>query len=660
MVRRGSIAGGKPTTRPFNEGFCDEEPKPHIAAAQVCLVALADIGFAQFLKHIGGKSWPVIGNRHSDLVIGPGRDCPDFSACKTDGVFNDGAKGVEDFGAAVQGRLLAARLVVVSQADPHGNAQTAVGGGGLFKHRTERHLGMDNIFRLALFTQLAEDDTAAFGLFGNELGVFIVRVIAVCIAGHLLRHQVDGCEGRSEFMGSHGGHGTERGKSLFTGHDHGGCIEGPDQARLVLAHAHSRDCKESQADRQSGEMAPAEQVGDNGYGIAEPGQRHRPHKHAAPQGKAEHGEGCCLHGFQDQGANHDRRDEEQQERVGEPARERNDGRKLGQVERDLCDRLPGLGQPIERQGEGEENVQPGRCGNGGEAKTDGHFETEPEIDDNDGGRLPCHSHPAERDESAEPGAAEGGAGTAEPFRRHGVDRFVDAEALVVCQIIHPPYLWQAATLCKANRQRHFRSMPIPMRLAPLAVSALALTGCGDPGPTPTAGGAQAGCMTRAYEQIGGPISLVDHTGAAVTEAAFKGEPSLVFFGFTYCPDVCPLTLVNIENALAALPEGTEPPRTILISIDPGRDTPEALATYIATEAFPDKITGLTGTEEQIRAATDAFLADYSRIDQPESLSEYTMNHTDLIYFMDENWEQKTFFPSITPPDEMAQCLGAFL
>ncbi|MEM7768659.1 MAG: SCO family protein [Pseudomonadota bacterium] len=201
------------------------------------------------------------------------------------------------------------------------------------------------------------------------------------------------------------------------------------------------------------------------------------------------------------------------------------------------------------------------------------------------------------------------------------------------------------------------------RAPPAAIAALAmmaLSGCSDGGPQPTAGGAEAGCLTRAYEQIGGPISLVDHEGNAVTEAAFKGEPSLVFFGFTYCPDVCPMTLVTIDQALKALPEGTEPPRTILVSIDPERDTPEALATYLSTDAFPDKITGLTGTPEQVRAAADAFIADYSRIDQPESLGEYTMSHTDLVYFMDGNWEQKTFFPSTTPPDEMARCLGEFL
>jgi len=204
-------------------------------------------------------------------------------------------------------------------------------------------------------------------------------------------------------------------------------------------------------------------------------------------------------------------------------------------------------------------------------------------------------------------------------------------------------------------------MPTSAPIAAAFVAALLLlSACGEAGPRPTAGGAEAGCMTRAYEQIGGPISLIDHTGKPVTEADYKGEPSLVFFGFTYCPDVCPLTLVNIDNALKALPEGVTPPRTILITIDPERDTPEALATYISTEAFPDRMVGLTGTAEQVRAAADEFLADYSRIEQPESLADYTMSHTDLIYFMDADWQQKTFFPSTTPPDEMARCLAEFL
>lgn len=173
----------------------------------------------------------------------------------------------------------------------------------------------------------------------------------------------------------------------------------------------------------------------------------------------------------------------------------------------------------------------------------------------------------------------------------------------------------------------------------------------------SSGGLQSGCASRAYSEIGGPISLTDHTGAAVTEANFKGAPTVIYFGFTYCPDVCPAALSTLGAAYRRLPQGETAPQTLLISVDPERDTPEALATYVTTPAFPAGLTGLTGTPEQIRAAADAFKADYARIDQPESLAEYTMDHTNLIYVMDEDWKLKTFFTHEDTPETISACLA---
>ena len=195
-----------------------------------------------------------------------------------------------------------------------------------------------------------------------------------------------------------------------------------------------------------------------------------------------------------------------------------------------------------------------------------------------------------------------------------------------------------------------------------AFSAALLSACGAPQSSePTAGGAQAGCSTRAYTEIGGPISLVDHTGKRVTEADYKGAPTLIYFGFTYCPDICPGTLVAVKNAYDRLPEGVEPPQTLLITVDPERDTPEALAAYVSTGAFPDNLVGLTGTPDEIAAAAEGFIAQYERIDTPESLSEYTMDHTSLLYLMDKNWTLKTFFAeSDADPASMAACLAEHL
>jgi protein SCO1/2 len=191
----------------------------------------------------------------------------------------------------------------------------------------------------------------------------------------------------------------------------------------------------------------------------------------------------------------------------------------------------------------------------------------------------------------------------------------------------------------------------------LGLAGLALAACNPSTSAPSAGGAAAGCMTRAYDTIGGPISLISHTGERVTEETYKGAPTLIYFGFTFCPDICPGTLVALNRAYDALPDNIEPPQTLLITVDPERDTPEALAEYVSTAAFPDNLVGLTGTEEEIAAAADAFIAQYERIETPDSLAEYTMDHTSLLYLMDENWELKTFFAEAdADPDYVAQCL----
>ncbi|MEO1552648.1 MAG: SCO family protein [Pseudomonadota bacterium] len=192
----------------------------------------------------------------------------------------------------------------------------------------------------------------------------------------------------------------------------------------------------------------------------------------------------------------------------------------------------------------------------------------------------------------------------------------------------------------------------------LSLVGLVVAACTPETPDATAGGAEASCMTRAYESIGGPISLVSHTGERVTEETFKGAPTLIYFGFTYCPDICPGTLVAVNRAYEALPDNISPPQTLLISVDPERDTSEALANYVATAAFPDNLVGLTGTEDEIAAAADAFFAQYERIETPDSLAEYTMDHTSLLYLMDENWQLKTFFAEAdADPEYIAQCLA---
>ena len=217
-----------------------------------------------------------------------------------------------------------------------------------------------------------------------------------------------------------------------------------------------------------------------------------------------------------------------------------------------------------------------------------------------------------------------------------------------------PLTCVSPALAPSAKCGHIALMIKPIFL--LCALGLGLAAC-SPAPEPTASDA---CLGRAYEEIGGPISLINQDGVAVTEEDFKGRPSLVYFGFAYCPDVCPATLSMLERAFRRLPEDISPPRTILISVDPERDTPDALKSYISYDAFPDDIVGLTGTEDQIRAAADEFLTDYSRVELPDSEAGYTMDHQSIVFLMDETWTLKTFFTHLSTDEDIASCLEAQL
>ena len=132
--------------------------------------------------------------------------------------------------------------------------------------------------------------------------------------------------------------------------------------------------------------------------------------------------------------------------------------------------------------------------------------------------------------------------------------------------------------------------------------------------------------------IGGPFRLVDQKGTPVTEAALQGHPSALFFGFTYCPDVCPTTLADMTIWLTDLGAGGDRLKVFFVTVDPERDTQEAMAAYL--EAFDPRITGLIGS----RAAIDAMLKGYRvysrKVDGTDS-APYTMDHTASVYLLDD-------------------------
>lgn len=142
--------------------------------------------------------------------------------------------------------------------------------------------------------------------------------------------------------------------------------------------------------------------------------------------------------------------------------------------------------------------------------------------------------------------------------------------------------------------------------------------------------------------VGGPLSLVDHDGQPFTEKRLKGNYSLVYFGFTHCPDICPTSLLTISHAINALEEKSDQVVPVFISLDPERDTPEKLKPYVSS--FHPRMIGLTGSPEQVKQAADAYKVYFSKVETPESALGYLVDHSGFIYLMGPTGEYITHFP----------------
>ena len=132
--------------------------------------------------------------------------------------------------------------------------------------------------------------------------------------------------------------------------------------------------------------------------------------------------------------------------------------------------------------------------------------------------------------------------------------------------------------------------------------------------------------------IGGPFTLTDQHGATVTEAALKGHPSALFFGYTFCPDVCPTTLYDMSQYLKQLGPDGDKLKVYFVTVDPERDTQASMATYLGS--FDPRITGLTGP----RPAIDQMLKEYRIYSKkiPTSDGNYSMDHTASVYLLDKD------------------------
>jgi len=159
--------------------------------------------------------------------------------------------------------------------------------------------------------------------------------------------------------------------------------------------------------------------------------------------------------------------------------------------------------------------------------------------------------------------------------------------------------------------------------------------------------------------IGGPFALTDHTGRRVTDEDFRGRYMLVFFGFTFCPDVCPSALQVVSAALDKLGPKAERFVPVLITVDPERDTPEQLALYV--QSFHPRLMGLTGTPAEIEAVAKAYRVHSvrKRVD-PKSSAGYTIDHPAQVYVMDPDGRYRAFLDYTKGVESVAASLARVL
>jgi protein SCO1/2 len=151
--------------------------------------------------------------------------------------------------------------------------------------------------------------------------------------------------------------------------------------------------------------------------------------------------------------------------------------------------------------------------------------------------------------------------------------------------------------------------------------------------------------------IGGPFTLVDQGGAVVDQSLLRGKWSAVFFGYTYCPDVCPTTLAALGQASVDLGDAARKLQVVFITIDPARDSPKALAAYLSSPSFPRNIHGLSGTPSQIATVAKAYHVYYQKVGAGDS---YTMDHSAVIYLMDPRGRFSRPLDPAATPAEMAR------
>jgi len=158
--------------------------------------------------------------------------------------------------------------------------------------------------------------------------------------------------------------------------------------------------------------------------------------------------------------------------------------------------------------------------------------------------------------------------------------------------------------------------------------------------------------------IGGPFSLLDQTGKRVSEQDFRGKHMLVYFGYTFCPDICPAELQVITAALEILGDKARAVTPLFITLDPKRDTVEQMKSYVSN--FHERLVGLTGTEEEIRAVAKAYRIYFAEVKNENTSDGYSVDHSSIVFLMGPDGEYEAHFTYGTSPEKMAQGIAEHL
>jgi protein SCO1/2 len=189
----------------------------------------------------------------------------------------------------------------------------------------------------------------------------------------------------------------------------------------------------------------------------------------------------------------------------------------------------------------------------------------------------------------------------------------------------------------------------------IAVALAIITVVVTSGRNPAANGAET--TSTGQPLVGGDFKLVNQDGQPVDQTMLNGKWSLVFFGFTYCPEFCPTTLAEMAVVQQRLGDdaknGANDLQIIFVSVDPERDTPQALKDYLSSDGFPKGTIGLTGTSEQVADAAKAYRAFYQKVGEGES---YTMNHSLTVYLMGPDGKFRTAVAYGMGPDKTTKII----